>query len=113
MMLADGSEFTCKEEIAGTCRIILQDAKQVSEQPNSQLRIIEKLHQDVILGFDWFQSVDSYVDWLNYSVTLKNSFFAAGVPIHHNVKVKLCSFKVFMQFLHTNKGADSWFTFFK
>ena len=112
-MLADGSEFTYKQEVAGTCRIILQDTKQVSEQPNSQLRIIEKLHQDVILGFDWFQSVDPYVDWLNYGVTLKNSFVAAGVPVYSTVKVELCSFKVVIHLLHANKGSNSWFTFFQ
>ena len=63
------------------------------------------------LGFDWFQSVNLSVDWVNYSVILKNAFIAAGVLVHCTVKVKLCSFKVLMHLLCTNKGVNSWFTF--
>ena len=112
-MLADGSEFTCEEEITATYGIILQDAKQVIERLNSQFRVVEKLHQDVILGFNWLQKVNPQVDWVNYSVTLKNGFVAAGVPVYRTVKVELCSFKALMHFLHTNKGANSCFIFVK
>ena len=48
----------------------------------------------MILGFDWFKSVNPQVDWVNYCVNLKNGFAAAGVPVHRPVKVELCSFKV-------------------
>ena len=110
-MLADGSEFTCEEEVAATYGIILQDAKQVSEWLNSRFRVVEKLHQDVILGFDWLQKVNPQVDWVNYGVTLKNGFVAAGVPVYRTVKVELCSFKALMHLLCANKGANNWFTF--
>ena len=42
---------------------------------------------------------------------LKIGFVAAGFPVHHNIKVEICSFKALMHLLHANKGADSWFTF--
>ena len=107
-MLADGSEFTCEEEVAATYRIISQDAKQVSEQLNSRFRVIEKLHQDIILSFKWLQKVNPQVDWVNYGVTL-NGFVAAGIPVHRTIKVKLQSFKALMHLMHANKGANSWF----
>ena len=110
-MLADGSEFTCEEEVAATYGIIFQDTKKASEWQNSWFRVVEKLHQDMILGFDWLQKVNPQVNWVNYGVALKNGFVAAGVPVHHTVKVKLCSFKALMHLLHANKGANSWFTF--
>ena len=65
----------------------------------------------MILGFDWLQSLNQLVDWVNYGVTLKNGFLAAGVPVHHTVKVELCSFKALMHFFYANKGENSWFTF--
>ena len=49
---------------------------------------------------------------MNYGVALKNGFVAPGVPVHHNIKVELCSFKALMHLLHANKDVDSWFTFF-
>ena len=64
----------------------------------------------MILGFDWFQSANLWVDWVNYGVTLKNGIVAAVVLIHHNVKVELCSFKALMHFMHSKKGSHSWFT---
>ena len=110
-MLADGFKFTCEEQVAATDGIVSQDAKQVSEQLNSWFTVVAKLDQDVILGFDWLQSVNLQVDWVNYGVTLKYSFVAAGVLIHHTVKAELCSFKVLMYFLHANKVSNSQFTF--
>ena len=110
-MLADGSYFTCEEEVDATYGIIAQNTKQVSEQLNSWFRVVDKLHWDVILGLDWFQSVNPQADWLYYGVTLKGSFIAAGVPVHCIIKVELNSFKVMMHFLNANKGINSWFTF--
>ena len=95
-MLADGSEFTCEEDLNAANRIVAQDASKVSEQLNSEFRVVEKLHQDVILGFNWFQSVKPQVDQTSYGVTLKNGFIAAGFSIHYNVKVELCSFKLLL-----------------
>ena len=110
-MLADGSEFACEEEVAANYGIILQDDKQVGEQLNSRFRVLEKLHQDVILGSDWLQKVKPQVDWVNYGVTLINGFVAADVSVYRTVKVDLCSFKALMHFLHANKGKNSCFTF--
>ena len=73
--------------------------------------VVEKLHQDVILGFDWLQNVDQQVNWVDYGVTLKNGFDAAGVPIHYSIKVELCSLKELVYFLHAKKGSDRYFTF--
>ena len=111
-MLADGSEYTYEEEINAAYGIVPQDTKQVCEWLNSRFRVVDKLHQDVILGFDWFQSVNLQVAQLNYGVTLKNGFVAAGVPVHCNVKVKLCSFKALLHYFHANKVANNLFTFF-
>ena len=65
----------------------------------------------MILGFDWLQKVNPWVDWVNYGVNLKNGFVAAGVLVHCTVRVELCSFKALIHLLHANKGANSWFTF--
>ena len=65
----------------------------------------------MILGFDWLQSVNPKVDWVNYSVTLKNSFVASSIPVHCTIKVELCSFRVLIDLLHTNKFENSWLTF--
>ena len=111
MTLSNGSEFTCDEEVDAAYRIISQNAKQIGEQLNSWFKVVEKLHQDVILGFDWLQSVNQQVNWVNCSITLKNGFVAAGVLIHHNIKIELFSFKVLIYLLQANKGTDSQFTF--
>ena len=65
----------------------------------------------MILGFNWLQSVNKQVDWVNYGVTLKNGLVAADAPVHHIVKVELCSFKVLMHSQHATKGVNSCFTF--
>ena len=58
-MLTDGLVFTCKEEVDAVCGVILYNANKVSETIQSWFKVIEKLHQDVILGFDWLQSSNS------------------------------------------------------
>ena len=105
-----GSEFTYEEELAATYGIILEDTKQISEQLNSWFRVVEELHQDVILGFDWLQSANPQVDWVNYSVTLRNGFVAV-VPVYGCIKVEQYSFKALMHFLYANKGVNSNLTF--
>ena len=110
-MLAKGLEFTFEEEVAAAYGIISQDTKNISEQLYSQFRAIEKLHPDMILGFDQLQSVNPQVDWVNYGITLKNGFIATGVPVYSNFRVELCSFKALIYLMHTNKDADSWFSF--
>ena len=112
-MLADGSVFTCEEKVNAANGIILQDANKVSEKLNSQIRVVNKLEQDMILGCDWFQSVNSQADWFSYGVTFQNGFAAAGIPVHCTVKVKLYSFKALMHLIHTNKISNTWFTFFQ
>ena len=104
--------FTWEEGTYTTYKVILCNAKEVSAQMNSQFRVVEKMHQDVTLSFDWLQSINYKVDWVNYGVTLENGFAAAGVPVHHNVKDELYSFKVPMHLLHANKLSSSWFIFF-
>ena len=78
---------------------------------NSRFRVVEKLYQDKILGFNWLQSLNPQADWVNFGVTLKNGFGAAGIPVYCTVKLNLCSFKVLMHLFHANKGSNSWFTF--
>ena len=55
--MADSSEFTFEVEVNAAYGIIVKDANKVSEQLHSQFIVIEKLHLDVILGFDWLKSV--------------------------------------------------------
>ena len=110
-MLIDGLMFACEEEINAAYGIIFQDANQVSEWLHFWFRAVKKLHQDVILGFDWLQSVNLQVDWINYGVTFKDGFVAASLPVYFTVNVKLCSFKVLMHLLHAKKLENSWFTF--
>ena len=110
-MLANGSVFTYEDKVNAAYRVISYDANKVSKQLNSWFRAIEKLHQGVILVFDWFQSINPKANWVNYGVTLKNGFVAAGVPIHRNIKVKFYSFKEIMYLLLGNKLANSWLTF--
>ena len=52
-MLADGLVLACKEEVDATHGAILYDANKVSEWLHSWFKVIERLHQDMILGFDW------------------------------------------------------------
>ena len=61
--------------------ITLQDTNKLSKWLNSCLKVVEKLKQDVVLGFNWLQSVNPWVYWFSYSVILKNGFFAAGIPV--------------------------------
>ena len=92
VILADGSLFTCEEEVNAAYGVILQNDNKVYMLLHSQFMVIENLHQDMILGFDCLQSVKPQANWVNYCVTLKNGFVAAGVPDHCTVKVKLYSF---------------------
>ena len=57
-MLADGSVFTCEEKMDPAYGVIVYNVSKVSERLHSWFRVIEKLHQDVILGFDWLKSVN-------------------------------------------------------
>ena len=84
--------------------------KRLVRWQHSRLKIVEKLHHGIILGFDWFQSINLKVDWVNYGFTFKNGFIAAGVPVHCNVKVELYSFKALINILHANRLKNSWFT---
>ena len=65
----------------------------------------------MIQGFDWLQSVNPLVDWVNYGVTLKTCFVVIGIPVYYNIKVELFSFKVLMHSLHANKLENSRITF--
>ena len=58
MTLVDGSVFTCEEEFNAAYGAIEHTANKFSEWLHCQFRVVEKLHQDVILGFDWLQSVN-------------------------------------------------------
>ena len=100
-----------EEEVDATYGVISYDANKVSEWLHSQFRVVEKLHQDVIVGFDWFQSINPKVDRVNYRVTLKNGFVATGVPVYCNIKIELYSLKMLMHLLHINKLENSWLTF--
>ena len=43
-------------------RVILYDANKVSGWLHSRFRVVKKLHQDVVLGFDGLQSVNPKID---------------------------------------------------
>ena len=45
--------FIC-EEVDAAYSITLYDANKVSEQLYFWFRVVEKQHQNIILGFDWF-----------------------------------------------------------
>ena len=57
-MLADVLVFTCKERVDAVYGFILYDANQISEMIHSSFKVVEKLHQDVILGFNWLETVN-------------------------------------------------------
>ena len=80
---------------------------------HSWYMVAEKLYQDMILGFDWLQSVNPQVDQVNYGVTLRNDFVAADITVYHTVKVKLSTFKALSSLLHANKLKNCCFTFVK
>ena len=109
-MLADFSVFIYKEEVNTAYGIKLQDAIKVCEWLHSQFRVVEKLHHDVILGFDWLQSVNPQVDWVHNGFTLKNGFVAAGIPVYCTVKVDQHSFQVLMHLLNANRLENSQLT---
>ena len=98
--------FSYEKEIDAAYGIILYSANKVSEQLHSHFRVVKKLHQDVILGFDWLQNINPKVNWVNYGITLKYGFAAAGVLIYSIIKVELYSFKVFIYLLLANKLAN-------
>ena len=102
----------CAEEVNADYRFIQYNANKVSEWLHSLFRVVTKQHQDIILCFNWLQSANPKVDCVNYSVALNNRFIAADIPIHHNIKVELCSFQVVLHLLYTNKLVNSWFAFF-
>ena len=57
-MLADGLVFSCGEEVDALYGIISCDANQASEMMHSWFKVVEKLQLDIILGFNWFQSIN-------------------------------------------------------
>ena len=56
-MLSDGSVFTCEEKLDAVYRVIVHNASKISEWMHSWVRVVEKLHQEVILGLNWLQSI--------------------------------------------------------
>ena len=57
-MLADGLVITCEEEVNAAYGILSKETNKVSEWLETRFRVVEKLHQDLILGFIWLQSVN-------------------------------------------------------
>ena len=57
-MLVYDSVFNFEEEVNAVYGVILYDKNQVSERMHSWIRIVEKLHQEEILRFDWLQSIN-------------------------------------------------------
>ena len=47
-----------------------KNCKKLRKQLYSGIKIVEKLCQDRILGFDWLKSINPKVDWVNYGLTL-------------------------------------------
>ena len=50
--------FTCEEEVNAASRAISCNANEISKQMDSWFSLVEKLHQDIVLDFDWLQSVN-------------------------------------------------------
>ena len=53
-MLADSLVFIYKEAVDNAFGVISYNVKKVNERMQSWFRVIEKLHQDIIVGFNWF-----------------------------------------------------------
>ena len=75
-------------------------------------RVVDLLHPNILLGFNWFQSVNANIYWVNCGFTLQNDFIAASVLIHCNNKVELYSFNALIYLLRANELTNNWFTFF-
>ena len=109
-MLAYGQVFTYGKEVDAAYKVISYNANQVSKRMHTWFGVVEQLHQDIILGFNWLQGVNSQVDWVNCGSTVQNSFVAV-VSVHHYIKFKLCSFIPLLYLFCTNKLVNNWCVF--
>ena len=73
----------------------MYNANQISKWMNSWFRVVEKLHQDVILGFDFFRVLTHRLIGSVMVLNYKMFFFADGIPVYHNLKAEFCNFKEF------------------
>ena len=69
-MVDDSSVSTCEKEVNAIYRAISYNTNQLCERMLLQLRVVDKLYKYMILGFDLLQSVNQYIDRVNFSVTL-------------------------------------------
>ena len=80
----------------------------ISNRIHSWCRVVEQLHQVIILGFDWFQHVNPEADKVTELLLSRIALF---MPIHHSINIELYNFKVLLHLLHANRLANYWFIF--
>ena len=60
--LADGSELACSETVSAVVEFIGQDGRSIRLVVS--FRVVERLHNDCILGVDWLKANNPVIDWV-------------------------------------------------
>ena len=60
--LADGSELACSEAVPAVVEFIGQDGRSIRLVVS--FRVVERLHNDCILGVDWLKANNPVIDWV-------------------------------------------------
>ena len=60
--LADGSELACSEAVSAVVEFIGQDGRSIRLVVS--FRVVERLHNDCILGVDWLKANNPVIDWV-------------------------------------------------
>lgn len=60
--LADGSELACSEAVLAVVEFIGQDGRSIRLVVS--FRVVERLHNDCILGVDWLKANNPMIDWV-------------------------------------------------
>ena len=60
--LADGSELACSEAVAAVVEFIGQAGRSIRLVVS--FRVVERLHNDCILGVDWLKANNPVIDWV-------------------------------------------------
>ena len=60
--LADGSELAYSEAVSAVVEFISQDGRSIRLVVS--FRVVERLHNDCILGVDWLKANNPVIDWV-------------------------------------------------
>lgn len=60
--LADGSELACSEAVPAVVEFIGQNGRNIRLVVS--FRVVERLHNDCILGVDWLKANNPVIDWV-------------------------------------------------